>query len=293
MTEVQDIPTGLIFGNPNQPRRIFDQAELEDLAASIQERGQLQPCVVTTRGDRFMLTMGERRWRAQCLRNAETVPCIIREMTDAEVLIDAIVENRLRVDVTPLEEAHGFQAALDMGLTEQELSEKLGLQQAWRIRERTCLLRLRPEYQALLAKGQLGGSAAFEMAQLQPGGQDALFGAIRRGECSNYSLLRSTALVLRDAEAQTDFLSSEEIGQLPTPPTANERQLAKGLERRIGQVAAMLRATIVDHEVRAVQRVDPTRAGTLADLVHAMVSDLRRLEVNLRTCAETQVEEAA
>ena len=225
MTEVRDIPTGLIFGNPNQPRRIFDQAELEDLAASIRERGQLQPCVVVTRASKFMITMGERRWRAQCLNRAPTVPCIVREMSDAEVLIDAIVENRQRADVSPLEEAGAFQAALDLGFTEQELAEKLGLQQAWRIRDRTCLLRLKAEYQTLLAKSQITPTQAWEMAQLSPGGQDRLFGAIRRGECPTAALLRSTALVLRDADAQTDIFGAVET---LAEPTANERQLAPG-----------------------------------------------------------------
>src|SRR5215469_8499893 len=207
---VERVPTRLIFGNPRQPRRTFDPGELEDLAASIRENGQQQPTIVTDRpghelGD-WMIVMGERRWRAQCLNGAETMPCIIRRgMSDADVLIFAIVENRQRAEVPPLEEAAAFQAALDEGLTEQQLAEKLGLQQAWRIRERTCLLKLRPEYQALLSKGQIGGSQAFEMAQLSPAFQDRLFKAIRQGECPTYAMLRSVALVLRDEEAQAGF----------------------------------------------------------------------------------------
>lgn len=226
--------------------------------------------------------MGERRLRAQALNHAVTVPCIVKATTTpAEVLIDAIVENRQRVDVTPLEEAVAFRAALDMGLTEQELAEKLGLQQAWRIRDRTCLLALRDDYQKLLAKGQLNPTQAWKMAQLSPGGQDRLFAAIRKGECPTAALLRSTALVLREEDRQGDMDWGD--GATTQAPTVNERQLAKGLERRIQSVAAMLRASIVENEVVATRKVDPTRAGTLADLCAAMVSDLARLEASLRT----------
>lgn len=283
MTEmVEEIPTAAIFGNPKQPRQTFDQAELEDLAASIRERGQLQPCVVVkAKRGKYMLVAGERRWRAQQLNAAPTTPCLVREkMEPVDILVDAIIENRQRVDVTPLEEARAFQQALDLGMTSQQLADKVGLQQAWRVTERTCLLELRPEYLALLERKQLTASQSYEMAQLSPNGQDALFRAIRRGECATYGLLRSTALVLRDAESQLEFETDER-----TEATANERQLAKGLERRINQVAAVLRASVIDNEIVAARKVDPTRAGTMADLLTAMVGDLQRIAAGLRAVA--------
>lgn len=277
MAEIREIPLELVFGNPDQPRKDFSFEELEDLAASLRENGQLQPIKVTARDGRFMIVMGERRFRALQLNEAPTVLAIVEEeMTDLRVLIEAIVENRQRSDVKPLEEAVAFQACLDAGMTVAELARATGLQQTWRIEERTCLLRLRDQYQQLARSGQLGASQAFEMAQLSPAGQDRLFTMIRKGECPNYAQLRSAAMVLRDAESAPAMF---DLGDEPTPA---EKQLARGLEKRIGQVAAVLRASTVDNEVLALKKIDPTRAGTVADLLKAMQGDLRRIEAALR-----------
>lgn len=274
---VVELPVEQVFGNPDQPRRAFDQAELEGLAQSIRQNGLLQPIKVTPRDGRWMIILGERRFRAHLLNGAKTVRAIIQDdMGELEILIEAIVENGQRCDVHPMEEAVAYQRCLEAGMSIDALATKLGLRQVWRVTERTCLLQLRPEYQRLARSGQLRKSQAFEMAQLSPTGQDHLFRAIRRGECPTYEALRSAALVLRDREQQTSLLD-------PTDePTANERSLAKGLERRFAQVAAVLRASTVDNEVIAVKKIDPTRAGTLADLIKAIQGDLARIETALR-----------
>jgi ParB/RepB/Spo0J family partition protein len=280
--EVLELPVEKVYGNPDQPRQDFDQGYLEDLAASIKANGVLQPIKVTQRGDGYMIVMGECRWRASKIAGLPTIRAVIGEaMSDLDVMVEAIVENGIRRDVKPLEEAVAYQRCLDQGMTVDELAARVGLQQAWRVTERTCLLSLRPEYQQLSRSGQLGNSQAYEMAQLSPAGQDRLFKAIRMGECPTYAALRSMALVIRDSEREVSFLDDE-------GPTANERTLAKSLERRFAQVAAVLRASTVDNEVVAVKKVDPTRAGTLADLMAAMQGDLRRIELALRASATAE-----
>ncbi|HEY5410916.1 MAG TPA: ParB/RepB/Spo0J family partition protein, partial [Caulobacteraceae bacterium] len=241
------LPIDAVFPNPDQPRQQFDQAQLEDLAVSLRERGQLQPIRVTPRGKRYMIVAGECRWRALQLNGATEVEAVIAEnQSDVEVLIDAIVENRMRKNVHPLEEGAAFQLCIDAGMTEQEIATQTGLQQVWRVTERTCLLRLRPEYQTLFRGGHLGTSQAYEMAQLDPADQDRLFRAIKRGECSTYAQLRSTAAVLKTEATQTSLLGPDEVSPV-------ERQLAKGLEKRVGQVIAVLRASTVDNEIVALK----------------------------------------
>jgi ParB/RepB/Spo0J family partition protein len=273
---IVEIPVNLIFGNPAQPRQAFDQAELEDLAVSIAQNGLLQPIKVTKRGKRWMVVMGERRFRACKLNGDATAKCVVQNrMSNLDVLVEAIVENRQRVDVKPLEEAVAFQRALDAGMTVEALAHATGLQQAWRITERACLLNLRPEYQQLTRNGHLGGSQAYEMAQLKPVDQDRLFRAIKTGAVSTYTELRSMAAAIQAESGQGSLLGPDDVSPA-------ERQLARSLEARIGKVAAMLRACTVENEVVAVRKVDPTRAGSLADLISAMQGDLARIGTALR-----------
>lgn len=277
---IHDLPLALVFGNPDQPRKLFAQDTLEDLAESIRLNGLLQPIKVTPRGDRWMIVLGERRFRAHQLLGGPTIRAIIEDgMADVDVLIEAIVENGQRVDVHPLEEAVAYQACLDQGVTIEDLAHRLGLQQPWRVKERTCLLNLRPQYQAMARKDQLTRVQAFEMAQLTPGLQDRVFAAIRRGDCPTKDRLRSMIMVLQDETAQLSLLDASD------DPTPNQRWLAKRLEHRVAQVADMLRVCTIDNEIVAVKKVDPSRADTLADLMKAMQGDLRRIEVALRATA--------
>ena len=112
-----------------------------------------------------------------------------------------IIENDQRSDVTPLEQARSYQSLMETtGWTVEELAARIG-KAPHRITERTALLNLRPEYQALLASGNLKPSEATELVRLSPRGQDTLFNAIRTGACRNYNDLRasSTALVMQSS----------------------------------------------------------------------------------------------
>ena len=108
--EVQKIRTGLILPNPMQPRRSFVQAELEELASSIEENGLLQPIVVRTAAgaDNYELIAGERRLRAVGILGWDEVPSIVREASDKTLLVLALVENLQREALNPLEEAEGY-----------------------------------------------------------------------------------------------------------------------------------------------------------------------------------------
>lgn len=126
---VIELSLGQIVTNPFQPRRIFDEAALADLAASITENGVLQPIIVRPTEDskKFEILAGERRWRASKLAEQTVVPAIIRDLDDQQMMQAAILENLQREDLTPLEEAQAYRDMMDvMNLTQAEVAKRLG-----------------------------------------------------------------------------------------------------------------------------------------------------------------------
>ena len=123
---IRNLPTEDVYPNPDQPRKTFDEAKLREFAASIREHGLLQP--ITVRPDdagRYMIVLGERRWRAHKLAAITTIKAnVVRNITDAELAEQAIVENLQRVDIAPIEEARSFQAMLDKGYTVDTLPDR-------------------------------------------------------------------------------------------------------------------------------------------------------------------------
>ena len=279
-----DIPMNEIERDPDQPRKVFEPTALRELAASIRADGLLQPIVVrpsTTGRTRYMISVGERRWRAHQINGAATIRAFVTIPKDTTTIrVMQIIENDQRQDVTPLEQARSYQALMDStGWTVEELGARIG-KAPHRITERTALLNLRPEYQALLASGNLKPSEATELVRLSPHGQDTLFNAIRTGGCRNYNDLRASATALVNAEQQLLLMPDA-----PPPPTKADRDLANAFEAHVERVAALLRSGIHENQIVAVRKTSPHRAGTLADLLAVMQTDLRRIEVALREVA--------
>ena len=279
-----DIPMNQIERDPDQPRKVFEPTALRELAASIRADGLLQPIVVrpsTTGRTRYMISVGERRWRAHQINGAATIRAFVTTPKDTTTIrVMQIIENDQRQDVTPLEQARSYQALMDStGWTVEELGARIG-KAPHRITERTALLNLRPEYQDLLASGNLKPSEATELVRLSPRGQDTLFNAIRTGGCRNYNDLRASSTALVNAEAQLLLMPDA-----PPPPTKEDRDLANAFEAHVERVAALLRSGIHENQIVAVRKTSPHRAGTLADLLAVMQTDLRRIEVALREVA--------
>jgi len=126
--EFRQVAVELIFPNPRQPRRNFDDAALAALASSLQTRGVLQPVLVRPGPDgRFELIAGERRWRAAQLAGLETIPAIVRARDDAESLELALIENMAREDLNPVEEARACAALVEeLGLSREEVGLRIG-----------------------------------------------------------------------------------------------------------------------------------------------------------------------
>lgn len=113
--------------NPSQPRHVFDQQQLEELAASIKTSGVLQPIVVKQEGDRYIVVVGERRLRASRLAGLETIPALVRDVTDEEMLHWALIENLQREDLDAIDQAQAFHDYMSRyNLTQEELATTVG-----------------------------------------------------------------------------------------------------------------------------------------------------------------------
>ena len=122
-----EIPVDDLEPNPNQPRKSFDPTAISELAASLKTSGMIQPVVVRRAGTGYQLIAGERRWRAAREAGLERIPAVVREVTDAESLELALVENLLREDLNPIEEAEAYQRLLaDFAWTQEQLAGRVG-----------------------------------------------------------------------------------------------------------------------------------------------------------------------
>jgi len=125
--EVRTLPIHLIDTNPEQPRRTFDEAALNDLAQSISAVGVLQPIIVAPNGERYIIIAGERRFRASRIAGKEEIPAIVRDWDNQMRLEAALIENLQRDDLNPVEEALGVRKLMDeAGLTQEKAAERLG-----------------------------------------------------------------------------------------------------------------------------------------------------------------------
>jgi len=154
--EFRQVAVELIFPNPRQPRRHFDDASLAALAASMESRGMLQPVLVRPLDDaHFELIAGERRWRAAQLAGLETIPALVRARDDAESLELALIENMAREDLNPVEEARACAALVEeLGLSREAVGLRIGRSRV-AVSNLVRLLDLPDEALELLERGAL------------------------------------------------------------------------------------------------------------------------------------------
>ncbi|WP_046314994.1 ParB/RepB/Spo0J family partition protein [Mycobacterium sp. UM_Kg1] len=159
--------------NPRQPRQVFDDEALAELVHSIREFGLMQPIVVreVPGSSRYQLVMGERRWRASQQAGLETIPAIVRETEDDNLLRDALLENIHRVQLNPLEEAAAYQQLLDeFGVTHDELATRIGRSRPL-VTNMIRLLRLPIAVQRRVAAGVLSAGHARALLSLEGGAE--------------------------------------------------------------------------------------------------------------------------
>ncbi len=194
--------------NPDQPRKEFAQAALEELAASIKEKGILQPILVEPLGTGYRIVAGERRYRAAKMAGLTEVPVLVRSFTAEERMEIALIENIQRTDLNPVEEAKAYRQLMDsFNLTQDQVAQKVGKQRST-VANALRLLRLSDEMLAALEKGDFS-----------PGHARALLAVDdlpRREEL--YQRIVQDGLSVREAEAFVNGKTPAKATPAPTPP---------------------------------------------------------------------------
>jgi ParB family chromosome partitioning protein len=183
---VRVVPIDRIDPNPQQPRLVFNQETLDELAASIREHGVLQPILVRPIGaNRFQLIAGERRWRASTLAGLETIPALIEDIDDDTALEISIIENLQREDISPLDEASMFDRMVrDHGYSIRKLADKLGKDKGY-VENRLRLADAPDEVRALVSVRKDTLSHAYELMKVEdPKKRKRLAAQVASGELS-------------------------------------------------------------------------------------------------------------
>jgi ParB family chromosome partitioning protein len=183
---IRVVPIDRIDPNPEQPRLVFNQDTLEELAASIREHGVLQPILVRPTGvNRFQLIAGERRWRASTMAGLETIPALVEDIDDDTALEISIIENLQREDISPLDEASMYDRMIrDHGYSIRKLADKLGKDKGY-VENRLRLADAPDEVRALVSVRKDTLSHAYELMKVEdPKKRKRLAAQVASGELS-------------------------------------------------------------------------------------------------------------
>lgn len=167
VSQLRNIKLDKIVRDKNQPRKVFDETDLESLSNSVKEYGVLQPIVVTTNGDKYQIVAGERRFRASQMAGLKTIPALVRTMSGQKKLETAIIENVQRADLNPIEFATALAKMRDQfNLTQQQISNKIGKSVAV-ISNHLRLFALPEEAKKALAEGKIMEGHGRQLISLQ------------------------------------------------------------------------------------------------------------------------------
>ncbi len=223
-TVIRDIAISEIDPNAGQPRRDFDKDTLEQLAESIRQAGVLSPILVVENGMRYRIVAGERRFRAARLAGLETVPCIVRDMTDAQQMEAALIENLQRQDLNPIEEASAIRSLMqECEYTQEEAAKRLGKSRP-AVANLLRLLSLPQAIMDMVSVGELSAGHARVLAGISP--------ESRQLELAHQSILHEYSV--RKLEELAQKQPAERTAPVPKPMSAELNALQNTLREALG-----------------------------------------------------------
>ena len=237
-----------------QPRRTFSPGALEELVASIREKGVLQPVLVRPTPDGYELVAGERRFRAAEAAGLSTIPAVVRRLSDREALEAALVENIQRTDLNAIELAEGYQRLVhDFSLSQEQVAERVGKDRAT-VANTVRLLKLPPPVRQAVADGRLSAGHARALLSAPPEHASAICETVlRRG------------LSVRETERLCGPAGKRKAARSVAPPDAHRKSLEEELSRR-GGTRVRLRGTLKKGRVE-ISYFSPEELDRLCDVL--------------------------
>ena len=224
-----EVPIDLVDPSAAQPRSVFNDTKLEELAKSIASNGVVQPILVRPKGGRFELIAGERRWRAAQLAGLTKIPVVVRDVPDDQVLEIALIENLQREDLNPIEEASGYRKLIEtLGLTQETVAERVGRDRSY-VTNYLRLLRLPEDIQDLLQSGRISTGHARTLLGLE---QPDLQRRVARKIIEQDLSVRKTEQIVR--EVQRPATKAAAASPRESEGDANMRAAETKLRRRFG-----------------------------------------------------------
>lgn len=223
--EVHQIRIDAIVPNRYQPRQIFHPAELAELAASIKESGLLQPILVRRKGDGiYELISGERRWRATKEAGLDTIQAVVRNCSDQEAILFALVENIQREDLNPMETARAYSRMMnEFGLTHDSIAQKVGRDRS-SVANSVRLLNLHPDVQTLVESGTLSAGHAKALLGLEA----------PAAQCSIAKAVVAKALSVRETERLVSASGTTKTKSRKVPHVSEWSDVESRLQKRLG-----------------------------------------------------------
>ncbi|MFO0830477.1 MAG: ParB/RepB/Spo0J family partition protein [Phycisphaerales bacterium] len=237
LSDVVRILVGLIVPSPFQPRKQVDEAGVAGLAESIKHSGLMQPIIVRRRGSQFELVAGERRWRAASLAGLESIPALVRDLSDEQAAEWALVENIQREDLNPMDRAFALRAMSDrFTLTQDELSRRVGLERS-SVANLLRLTELEPAIADLIAKGTLSQGHGKALLAV-PAGE-------KRERLAKLAAMMHWSVRRMEQEASA---AAKKPGKAVGEDTSPRAAVLRDLERQIGEHLGTKVAIVTDRQ---------------------------------------------
>jgi ParB/RepB/Spo0J family partition protein len=255
--EMVEVRRDQVFPDPGQPRKTFDEEALVTLSLSIAENGLLQPISVRQVLDgTFLIIAGERRWRATGLLEWDDIPVIIRsDVTEAEAAKLQLLENIVREDLNPIDEARALQRFLDGGFPIEDVAKTLGTNAKW-VSWKIQLLNCREDILAMVTSGQMSNGVAFELSKLDLNGQARALRVMMSDNLTHEELQSLVNNLLAEASQTDMFANVEKL-------TEEHKKAARTFNAAFEQLASIL---------GRLDKIEQDNPGMLAEALAAEAS---------------------